>query len=189
MTLWRWIDRVVIVLVGLMITADGLMILYVYRTAVHRSHKIDSFYRDGTSTTMIPPPVGFSAKGERVLTVPRRQKGWAVRFYAKECHFCQQDERRWGQVASELRRLGYRIILVAPNSRELDPDDSQASIGAQQEAYVSMEWISRLRLAVTPTLLIFGPDQRLIWANQGTLSWADRQSIVRTIEAAGGTSK
>lgn len=185
MTLWRWVDKVVIVLAGLMIAVDGLMILSVQWAAVYRSHKTDSLYRDRASTSMIPPPVGFSAKGEKVVIAPAKQRGWAVRYYAKDCHYCQQDERQWGKVASELRRLGYRIIAVSPESRELGPDDSQASIGAQQAAYVSMEWIRRLQLRATPTLLIFGPDQRMIWARKGTLNWADRQSLVRTIEAAG----
>jgi hypothetical protein len=188
-TLWRWIDKAVIVLVGLMTAVDGIMILHLQLTAAHRSHNVDSFYRDATSASLIPPPVGFSARGESVLAIPWKQKGWAVRYSAKDCHFCQQDEKQWSQVASELRRLGYRIIQVSPNSKEMGQEESQASIGVQQEAYVSMEWIRRLRLTVTPTLLIFAPDQRLIWANQGTLNWADRKSVVRTIETAGGASK
>jgi predicted CoA-binding protein len=187
-TLWRWVDKVVIVLVGLVVAVDGLMILSAQWAVVHRSHKTDSLYRDGASTSVIPPPAGFSAKGEQVVITPAQQKGWAVRYYAKDCHFCQQDEKQWGQVASELRRLGYRIIALSPESKQLGPDASQASIGAQQAAYVSMEWIRRLRLNATPTLLIFGPDQRMIWAQEGTLNWADRQSLVRTIEAAGKPS-
>jgi hypothetical protein len=196
----RSINGGVILLLGVMIAADGAMILRVRAAAAHGVHEEDFLCRPGAKAAAvygvhhadpldrfarklepIPPPDGFTAKGVRVGIVPGRRAGWAVRYAANRCVYCRRDNTTWNRLAAELQRLGYQVIDVVPSAKDHYPNDA-APRGAPQEAYVSVKWIRRFRLTVTPTLLIFGPDQRLIWSRQGMLYPADPKSAVRVIE-------
>jgi hypothetical protein len=189
MIMSRLLNKGVPILIGLLVVVDGAMILR-YRTAIAAHSAQDSalLYRSPGERGLIPFPDGYTAKGEKINIVLHSQAGWAVRYAAKGCLYCRND-KQWGVLSNELQRRGYQVIVVTSSAREAYPEGDLVPRGAAQEAFVRMEWIKRFRLVGTPTLLIFGPDQRLIWSHQGMLSADDQQSAVRAIKGAGEKSK
>jgi hypothetical protein len=131
----------------------------------------------------IPPLDGFTAKDVKVSVGRDRQVGLAVRYASSECGFCRAD-KQWNRLAAELQRMRYQIIVVLPSAEDEYSDDAVTPRGTPQEAYVSIEWISRFFLTATPTVLIFRPDHRLIWSKEGMLGPTDPMSAVRAIEVA-----
>jgi hypothetical protein len=173
----RWIDKSVIFVLVVAIAIDGFAIL---RLRVVTAQALASMYSYNERPGAISPPNGFTAKLARVDPPEGRDVGWAVRYISKDCSYCSSDAQ-WNRLAPELQQLGYQIMIVLPNARDAYSDNAVVPLGIPQEAYIDMDWIGRIRLSMTPTLLIFSPDHRLIWYRKGILSQSDPEAAIKTI--------
>lgn len=168
---------------ALLILLDGILLLYV-RTVANASQDPNLLYRYTEDHVPVSQPDGYTARDVKIDAAASKKSGWAVRYAARECKFCQRDEALWNRLASELQRMGYVITVVVPSGRDAYPDDRLTPKGAQQEVYVNLAWIEHFRLTVTPTVLVFDSERGLIWAHQGMLDQADPESALRAIKSA-----
>lgn len=109
--------------------------------------------------------------------------GFAVRYASSGCPFSRIDEQ-WNVLAPKLQERGLQVVVLLPNAQDEFSKDALVPKEAQQEAYVSIEWIKRYRLTLTPTLLIFDAHRRLIWHREGSLRPADTRAAIRAIDTA-----
>jgi len=174
--------RCIGVALGMLIVLDSFLYLQAKTKLDHVAQDTTILYRSPDKTNTIGPPDGFNSSSIKVDITRKSNKGWVVRYAAKNCEFCRADEPRWNQMSADLQRLGYSVIFIVPQASEAYPDNSLALMGTREEVYVNLEWVKRFRLSMTPTLLIFAPDQKLLWFHQGALGPADPASAFRTIE-------
>lgn len=171
-------------LIIMVLAADGTMFLYV-RDA-NGAQGVDLLYR--TKDGPIPLPEGFTSDGARVGSDGEHAAGLVVRYAAAMCPYCRAD-RQWVPLSARLQRRGYRVVFILPFAKDRYADKDVIPRGAPQEAYISMEWIRHFRLTLTPTVLMFGPHQNLVWAHQGVLSASDVRSAIHAAQAAGRRSE
>ena len=109
--------------------------------------------------------------------------GVAVRYASSQCGFSARDEE-WKGLASLLKERGIPVVVLLPRAEFAFPQDALVPAEATQVAYLSADWIKRYPLALTPTLLIFDADRRVVWHREGTLGPGDTKSAIRAIDAA-----
>jgi hypothetical protein len=176
----KWIHRLVIIVLGLVIVWDGCLFLYVKTVAGRATQDSDLLYRSNETHRLTIPPDGFTSNDLKADVNTSGKPGWIVRYTALGCEYCQADEPMWRRLSSELRKLGYQVIVIVPTTRDEYPSDSKTLVGAQQESLVNVGWIKQFRLNVTPTLLIFDTNRGLIWSHQGMLGEHDVESAFHT---------
>lgn len=172
--------RCITLALGVAISIDGGLYLYARASIDRIARHTDLMYRSPGEREIVPPPDGYTSSASMV-SIPTAGSGWAIRYASKDCQFCRADEPQWKLLSTELQRRGYRVIVVVPDAKEEYSPDAPSLAGAQQEAYVNIAWIKQFRLSVTPTLLLFAPNQTLIWAHEGALGAADRDSALRAV--------
>ena len=127
-------------------------------------------------------PIGF-AQGGAPLDFANSGSGFAVRFASDKCPFSRGDEQ-WKALAPMLQVRGIPITALLPSAEQAFPTFSMVPFGAPQAAYISIDWMKRYRLSLTPTLLIFDADRRLVWHREGALTPVDVKAAVRAIDSA-----
>ncbi len=173
----RWMDRVLLVILGMLIVIDGCLFIYVRANYPTDDPRV--LYRFANESGPVAPPAGFTSKGVRASVETANATGWAIRYAALHCGYCRKDEPLWNPLKTDLQRLGYSVIVIVPHAEDEFPTSSL--LGASQEVYVDMEWIRHFRLESTPTLLIFDAKRGLIWSHEGTLNPADPARAITTI--------
>jgi hypothetical protein len=176
-----WINRLSFAILSLAILTDAALYLYMSKMSAQMSQSSALFRFDGKPGPMLPPD-GYSSKGARVV-LPASAAGWVVRYTSKRCEHCKEDEPTWNQLATALGSLGYGVLVVVPSAKDEYPEREIVPAGAQQASYVNVDWIKRLRLTMTPTVMIFNPSQGLIWEQQGTLAVKDISSALAAVKS------
>ncbi len=180
-----WISSFVTFLLALAVVTDGALL--VRARIVSRGHDaaiIGSVLRQGHEQST--PPEGFVAGGDQAR-VARTRLGWTVRYTSGKCPFSAQD-RLWEPLARELERVGYPVTIVLPQAGSELALDKVTPAGASQLSFVSMDWARRIRVTMTPTVLVFSGDGTLIWHRQGILAEGDAASALQAIRAAAYTA-
>jgi hypothetical protein len=180
MKLFR-IDRIIVALMALLVVFDGLLFWHIRamqgQSAQHSSDIFRAPWLQGTSVV----PVGLTSELERVVPVAAAGRGVAIRFASKNCKYCQQDTPLWNKMATALQQKGYQSIVLVPSAKDEYHRSDLVPAGAQQMAYVDIEWLSHLRLHATPLLLIFDSRGNLMWSHEGVLALSDLASAERMV--------
>src|SRR5690348_13550984 len=166
-------------LLGMAILADGALITKVIVTEHEYQSHVSTVLVRSVSSERVPLLRGFSPTGtDPSLISPIH--GWAVRYASRTCPYCSRDTQ-WKELAPLLEAHGYPIVVLLPQVGDAISDKDMVPSDASQIALVDMNWIKRFRLSVTPSLLIFSRDGRLIWSRQGMLLPDDPESVMREI--------
>jgi hypothetical protein len=131
---------------------------------------------DGAGTLM----TGFGLGGA-ALDLAGQDAGLAVWYGSSRCPYCRKDEE-WRRLAPALQQRGVRVLILLPSIADAFSEEEPLLRSAQQVAYINAEWLRRYPLSVTPTLLIFDTDQRLIWHRYGMLRPADVKTVLGIVD-------
>lgn len=180
----RWVEQSVAALLGVLIVTDTALMMCV-RSLSGESQAAASaaFRRPGSGDGPTPRPDGFTTSGGSLNRVLNSRAGLVVRYAARTCGYCTRDTQ-WSRLAPQLVRSGYQVLVLLPTAGEAYAGNNVIPSGAPQAAFISMEWLKRFRLTMTPSLLIFSRTGQLIWSRQGMLSPGDPEAAMRAIEGA-----
>jgi hypothetical protein len=128
------------------------------------------------------PTAGFGLGGTPV-ELAGQKAGFAVWYASSRCPYCQKDDE-WRRLAVALQQRGLRVLVLLPSVADSFAADEPLLGDAQQVAYMNAEWLRRYPLSVTPTLLIFDREQRLIWHKYGMLKPADTRAALSAVDLA-----
>jgi len=169
--------------VGLMVLIDASLAIYVLHQTNHARQDPNAFLRLPIACQQCGPPASPNGAGDPVSV--GFASGWAVRYVAKNCPFCRQDEPRWQMLKTQMEGLGYRVYIIPPMSSDA-PEESSSGTGPleKQLRLVPIDWIKHYRLTKTPTVLVFDPGGRLIWGHEGTLKSGDPDTALQAIRSA-----
>jgi hypothetical protein len=180
MKLFR-IDGIIVALMALLIVFDGLLFWQIQamqdQSAQHSGDIFRAPWLQGRSVV----PVGFTSELKRVVPVAAAGRGVAIRVASKNCKYCQQDTPLWNKMAATLQQKGYHCIVLVPSAKDEYRHSDLVPAAAQQIDYVDIEWLSHLRLHVTPMLLIFDSRGNLMWSHEGVLALSDLASAERMV--------
>ena len=147
--------------------------LYVYHEIVHNRHVVDRFREQGVVfvTEIDDVPVGgtviFSAHG----VSPQAR----LRFEARSCTIIDATCPLVTKVhhgAARYARRGYRVLLIGNAGH----DEVVGTLGEAPEA------ITIVQTSADVARLPFGPDDKLAYLTQTTLSRSDTEAIIRAIK-------
>jgi len=146
--------------------------------------------RDGSATGFeFPDLEGYGPSGEKTAgRAPRRSGGLIVRYASQDCGYCERDVE-WSHLASGAARYGFRVVFLLPSAVHAFSPDRLVPRGVRQIALVSMDWMRRFRITITPTLLVFGPDGGLLWQRQGVLSSEDTRAALELMAGTVGSEE
>jgi hypothetical protein len=129
--------------------------------------------------------LGFDARGSAIELLSGG-RGTAIWYATKDCPYCNRDAE-WTSLAAALKAKGLQVLILLPGQSHRFASESRKVNGAQQMAFVSGEWLAQFPLLITPTLLIFDGNERLIWHRRGMLSATDSASALRAVEMTNPT--
>lgn len=138
---------------------------------------------DVAAQIRFPDLVGYEGepmKASQLETEPSRRL--VVRYAARDCEFCNQDEPLWQRLAAESRRRNFRIGVLDTAAKSAFASTSGSLAGGRQFALLRLDWIQHLKLRKTPTVLVFNDDGLLVWAHAGVLTDADCSSALTAVE-------
>jgi len=141
---------------------------------------IDSFYREKKTEYTLPEgftPANTKISWDESFPAP---SGWVVRYASSGCIYCRLDFD-WERLIPLLERLNYRVILLLPEEERAFEEEQLMPETAQQAAFVKMDWVKQFRFTVTPTLVIFDNNGRVIWHHEGMLNDEDYESAEKAI--------
>jgi hypothetical protein len=81
-----------------------------------------------------------------------------------------------------MRLKGVSVAVLLPRAAEGFDRAALVPAVAPQVAFVSMEWMKRFRLTVTPTAMLFNRAGTLVWAQHGMLRPDSIASALRVLE-------
>jgi hypothetical protein len=106
--------------------------------------------------------------------------GWVVRYASKRCVYCLQDSE-WERLALQLERLNYRTIVLLPKEADQFDEGEIIHQTVRQMAFVNMDWIKQFRFTMTPTVVVFDNNGRVLWHRTGMLQEADYKLAEKAI--------
>ncbi len=144
-----------------------------------------SFFKPGTTDSTLPAPTGYAENGARLekdssLHAP----GLVVRYASRTCHWCQQDQPHWDTLAQEALRKHYKILAVTPTAGTEYSSDALHPPHTAQITFVDLQWLATLRLRGTPTTLIAGSHNKLLWGHEGALTDEDVNLAIDALRRA-----
>jgi hypothetical protein len=145
-----------------------------------RSARAEYGRADGNSA--VSPPAGFTLGGTSV-DLAEHKAGYAVWYASSKCPFCQKDQEFRG-LAAALEHRGVSVVVLLPSAADSFPGGELLPEKAPQLVYINAEWLRRYPLSVTPTLLIFDSEHRLIWRRYGMMRPADAKAALSTVDVA-----
>lgn len=154
------------------ISIDCVLYLYVWR-----------FTRNDDSEYLYRMPPTKQAIDLTAETRPSTLRRWAVRYISNACTYCRDDLPRWDKLKTQLLASGYRIYVISPSISAAYQAGDPELVGVSQEQYVSIEWLKRYQLTVTPTIMLFNDQKELAWSHIGTLRDIDLKTASRVILA------
>jgi hypothetical protein len=134
-----------------------------------------------TAGSSAPAPfIGYREDGTPV-GVGASEAGVAIWYASKRCPYCKRD-LEWDKLAAALQERGVRTIILLPACGVgFEPSETRPP-GAEQVAFVDGDWLRTYPLSVTPTLLIFDRDHRLIWHRWGMLTEQDTRKALAAVD-------
>lgn len=121
---------------------------------------------------------GFDADGRSVNVSVGAAGGTVVWFGTDQCPYCKAD-REMPRLVAALQKKGWQTIVLLPSyDRRFVPGELGLS-NVQMVSFVGGEWLKQFPLVVTPTLLMFDREQRLVWYNRGKLTLSDTMHALR----------
>lgn len=135
------------------------------------------------------PPEGYLLGG-RLLVPPGNEPCWAVRFEASSCAYCSEDDNHgWRQLAGVLEARHCKVFFLPPGpSRALLPSRILPP-GAAQELFVNMAFLKHFRLTYTPSTLVFGPGDALLWSQQSAIRRGEVAIVAHDLDGALGAAQ
>jgi hypothetical protein len=144
-----------------------------------------SFFKTGSVNRSLQVPSGFADNGTRLKQdASLHSPGLVVRYASRNCHWCQQDQPFWNVLAQEALQKHYKVLIVTPNAGTEYPEDQVRPSHTEQITFVDVKWLADLRLRGTPTTLIAGPHNELLWGHEGALTAEDVNAATATIQKA-----
>jgi hypothetical protein len=179
----RILGHGVSIALGIAIILD-LGLLIDFALEARRLHVAVSHYDSLGGAYAALPPTWFRTDGRAIGLVAGRT-ALAVRYTGSNCPASLTDGE-WQPLARALQERGVQISVLLPRTDLGFSESDLVPRGASQVAYVAAEWIKRYPVTLTPTLLIFDRDSRLIWHKEGALTRADARAAIRAVEGAKG---
>ena len=142
----------------------------------------EAYGRDGVGGTP-PAPRAYRHDGTPV-TLGSSGSGVAIWYAARECPYCQRDNE-WPRLATMLREKGVEVAVLLPGGRRDEfSRETLVPADAEQIAYVSADWLRRYPLTMTPTVLIFDANWKLVWYEHGILRPGDAERAMAALTRA-----
>jgi hypothetical protein len=151
-------------------------------TARVQLHFVRERYGQAGTADSATPFVGYREDGAAVR-YDGAQPALAIWYASKTCPYCTRD-LEWDKLASQLQQRGVKIVILLPGSGLGFSPLETRPLGAEQAAFADGTWLGRYPLSVTPTLLIFNRDQRLIWYKLGMLTSDDSKGALAALDKA-----
>lgn len=121
--------------------------------------------------------VGIDVNG-RSLSASVGGPGTIVWFGSEQCPYCKTD-REMPRLVATLQKKGWQTIVLLPSYDQLFAPEQLGLSNVHMVPFVSGEWLKQFPLVVTPTLLMFDGEQRLIWYYRGRLTASDSMQALR----------
>jgi hypothetical protein len=106
------------------------------------------------------------------------KSGIAVWYASKNCPYCKRDQE-WPTLAADLQAKGVRIVVLSPRYAHRFPPGEIGLSNVLEVPFVAGEWLAQFPLSVTPTLLVFDGEQRLVFYKLGMLNKRDSIEVLR----------
>ena len=172
-------------LLAVAVIGDGVLTCWDWRVRSHapersREAVVRAGGSGGRGSSVSLFASGLAVDGTRVA-VPDRGAPLLIRYASRTCGYCARDTV-WPRLAEAMRLKGVSVAVLLPRAAEgFDP---AALVPAQvpQVAFVSMEWMKRYRLTVTPTAMLFNRAGKLVWAQHGMLRPDSIASALRVLQ-------
>ena len=148
----------------------------------HELRSVRAQYGSARDAGEAPVPEGFSPSASPVVA-PAANRPFAVWYGSDKCPFSKKDEQ-WGRVAATLQQKGVEVFVLLPDAAQAFPAESVKPAAAQQLAFVNGEWLKRYPVTITPSLLVFDADRKLIWHRWGMLRPEDASAAIRAVDDA-----
>ena len=126
-------------------------------------------------------PSGYLGSGKRIALQDPDAR-WVMRYGAKSCLYCKEDEAIWLTLAAELKQRKYVIVTVPLSAQDEYPANSTALADGTQVTFINTSWVKPFRLRKTPTVLIFAGRKGAIWAHEGKLDAGDVRSALKAAD-------
>ena len=177
--LLEWTQAGVTLVLWTLLLAD--VFLFWSNTKLHEQlyHSPLYMYRKISDTPSVP--AGYLASGKKV-GLQITDAGLVMRYGAKSCLYCKEDEAIWLRLAAGLRQRNFVVVTVPMSAQEEYPAKATALADGPQITFVNTSWIKPLRLRKTPTVLIFAGGKAPVWAHEGRLDASDVQSALKAID-------
>jgi glutaredoxin len=133
------------------------------------------------SSTPLPPISGYSEGGRTVHVGSSSRTGYVVRYTSAHCPYCQRDESAWSELAHVFKIRGFSVVELVPRSTDADSPESGPSRDSQEISFVSTEWLNRVRLNVTPSIVAVSGNGSVLWSHTGILSYGDNVVATRAV--------
>ena len=129
------------------------------------------------------PQIAAFDNGGAALDLAGQNAGLAVWYGSSRCAYCRKDEE-WRRLAVALQERGVNVVVLLPSVADSFSNDELLLRNARQVRYLNGEWLRRYPLSVTPTLLLFDSNRRLIWHRYGMLGPKDVKTALSVIDEA-----
>jgi len=104
--------------------------------------------------------------------------GTIVWFGSDQCPYCKAD-REMPRLVAALQKKGWQTIVLLPAYDQRFVPGVLGLSNVQMIPFVGGEWLKQFPLSVTPTLLMFDGERRLIWYKRGQLTPSDSMRALR----------
>jgi hypothetical protein len=108
-----------------------------------------------------------------------------VWYASKNCPYCKRDQE-WPVLAADLQSKGLQIVVLSPIYAHRFALEETRLSNVLEVPFVGGEWLAQFPLSVTPTLLVFDGEQRLVWYKRGMLSKRDSMDALSIADAIAG---
>ena len=162
------LETIVAVVLGILTFADAGL---VWRLKARAAKPVASVspVRPGMQDATAPPAAIREGDAGFDDATPPPGKGWVLRYASAKCGYSLND-RNWPELAERLRAAGYSISQLAPRADDAISGDAVQPPGLNEMTYVSMDWLKRYELTITPTVIAFDETGRVVWHHRGTIT-------------------
>lgn len=169
-----FVERVALIILCSVIAYDSTMYAYLRLNAA--DNKNDVLRLVGREPEL--PPIGYGNDLKKIDLPYYQIKGWVVRYADKKCTYCRQDDAAWTPLAEKLRARGYIVFTIPRSAASAYAVDDSSVNASYQPVYVEADWIKKMRITYTPTVMMFDRQHGLEWSHQGILTPLDVSSAL-----------
>jgi hypothetical protein len=178
----RLVDTGVSVVLASLLALDGFMV--VRNTLFRRPGNFAP--RSAVLVDGISPRLENAYAGDATAAVASTpaQRGYVLRYSSQSCQYSRND-LLWPNLAEAFVKNHFAVSVLIPDHASALLENQVFPKSARQIAYVPLDWIAHFQLTVTPTILAFDADGRLLWHRVGMLRGVDVQEAMAAITTAG----